>query len=127
MGILRKTNAGYVLHPVFRHVLLEAERQNNIYQTIYNKLVYNRNPVPPRDPAASTTKPEGIEAIEDEEESSGAEAILMSMGRSPLFKRLKFQFVYYDSKTGIYSDIEYKPDAEFDIPDPIVTFLRSLE
>lgn len=127
LGILRKTNAGYIIHPIFRQVLLEAEQQNNIYTTIYDKLVYNRNPVPPSDPAASTDKPEGIEAIEGADEASGSEEIMMVFGQSPIFKRLKFQFVYYDPKTGVYSDIEYKPDAEFAIPAPILDFLRTLE
>jgi len=127
LGILRKTNAGYTLHPVFRQVLLEAEQQNNIYTIIYDKLVYNRNPVQTSDNAASTEKADGIAAIEGAEDASGAEEILMTFGRSPLFKHLKFQFVYYDPNTGTYSDIEYKPDGEFDIPDPIVSFLRTLE
>jgi len=127
LGILRKTNAGYTMQPVFRQVLLEAEQQNNIYSIIYDKLIYDRNPVQTSDTAASTEKADGIEAIEGAEDATGAEEILMVFGRSPLFKRLKFQFVYYDPKTGTYSDIEYKPDAEFAIPDPIVAFLRSLD
>ena len=127
LGILRKTNAGYTLHPVFRQVLLEAEQQNNIYTIIYDKLVYNRNPVQTSDNAASTDKKEDMSAIEGAEEASGTEEIMMHFGRSPIIKCLKFQFVYYNPHTGTYSDIEYKPDSEFDIPDPIVTFLRTLE
>lgn len=127
LGILKKTSAGYVLQPVFRQVLLEAEQQNTIYTTIYDKLVYNRNPAAKPEVEDGANKPEGIEAIEDAEEASGTEEIMMTLGRSPVFKHLKFQFVYYDPKSGKYSDIEYKPDAEFAIPAPILDYLRTLE
>ena len=109
-GILIKRDGGYDVHPIFRHVLLEAERQNNIYTVVYNKLVYNQTPEEPAD-----------EGPEDEEEEAP-----QIYGPPPLFKQLKFDFVYYNSRTGRYSDLEYKPDAEFDIPAAVRGFINTL-
>lgn len=119
LGLLEKVGAKFVLRPAFRQVLLEAERQNNIYATIYDKVIYNRDPQPPTD----TTDKQDAEVTETPEEAQG---IVIYLGGPPLFKTLTYEFAYYDCQTGTYSDIECKPDAEFDIPNGIVDFLKSL-
>ena len=40
LGILERGAVGYTVNAVFRNVLLEANRQNNMYDIIFDKVMY---------------------------------------------------------------------------------------
>jgi hypothetical protein len=121
LGILIQEEKHYRLNPVFRHVLLIAEAQNNIYQTVFDKLVFDKDP--------ETSDAESPETPEepDESETEDKPPRFIIFGMEPLFKKLTFTFEYYSSSTGAYSNIDYKPDTEFTIPETVIGFLKSIE
>ena len=114
LGILERGSAGYTVNAVFRNVLLEANRQNNMYDIIFDKVMYDKVPEKPQEEpeAGPFDKPEGIP--------------MFVFGDQPLFEKLQFQLEFYDSQSLTYSNIEYKPDHEFAIPDGVRSFIQSL-
>ncbi len=121
MGVLIQEEKSFRLNPVFRHVLLIAEAQNNIYQTVFDKLVFDKDPESSTTDENTETPAEPDESVEDDKPR------FILFGMDPLFKKLTFSFEYYSSSTGAYSNIEYKPDAEFAIPETVIGFLKSIE
>lgn len=113
LGILEQGSAGYMVNAVFRNVLLEANRQNNMYDIIFDKVVYDKHPEKPKE-----------EEGEPFDESDGVPVIYI--GGPPLFDKLHLQLAFYDSQNQTYSNIEYKPDHEFAIPDGVRSFIQSL-
>ena len=113
LGILEQGSAGYMVNAVFRNVLLEANRQNNMYDIIFDKVMYDKVPEKPQEEDGGPfDKPEGIP--------------MFVFGDQPLFEKLQFQLEFYDSQSLTYSNIEYKPDHEFAIPDGVRSFIQSL-
>ncbi len=113
LGILEQGSAGYTVNAVFRNVLLEANRQNNMYDIIFDKVMYDKVPEKPQEEDGGPfDKPEGIP--------------MFVFGDQPLFEKLQFQLEFYDSQSLTYSNIEYKPDHEFAIPDGVRSFIQSL-
>lgn len=113
LGILERGSAGHTVNPVFRKVLLEANRQNNMYDIIFDKVVYDKQPEKPKEEEGGPF-----------DESDGVPVIYI--GGPPLFAKLHLQLEFYDSQTQTYSNIEYKPDHEFAIPDGVRSFIQSL-
>lgn len=112
LGILEQVSAGYMVNAVFRNVLLEANRQNNMYDIIFDKVMYDKVPEKPQEEDGGPfDKPEGI---------------VFYIDGPPLFEKLQFQLAFYDSQSQTYSNIEYKPDHEFAIPDGVRSFIQSL-
>jgi hypothetical protein len=112
LGILEQGSAGYMVNAVFRNVLLEANRQNNMYDIIFDKVMYDKVPEKPQEEDGGPfDKPEGI---------------VFYIDGPPLFEKLQFQLEFYDSQSLTYSNIEYKPDHEFAIPDGVRSFIQSL-
>lgn len=112
LGILEQGSAGYMVNAVFRNVLLEANRQNNMYDIIFDKVMYDKVPEKPQEEDGGPfDKPEGI---------------VFYIDGPPLFEKLQFQLAFYDSQSQTYSNIEYKPDHEFAIPDGVRSFIQSL-
>lgn len=112
LGILEQGSAGYMVNAVFRNVLLEANRQNNMYDIIFDKVMYDKVPEKPQEEDGGPfDKPEGI---------------VFYIDGPPLFEKLQFQLAFYDSQNQTYSNIEYKPDHEFAIPDGVRSFIQSL-
>ena len=112
LGILERGTAGYMVNAVFRNVLLEANRQNNMYDIIFDKVMYDKVPEKPQEEDGGPfDKPEGI---------------VFYIDGPPLFEKLQFQLAFYDSQNQTYSNIEYKPDHEFAIPDGVRSFIQSL-
>ena len=113
LGILEQGSAGYMVNAVFRNVLLEANRQNNMYDIIFDKVMYDKVPEKPQEEDGGPfDKPEGIP--------------MFVFGDQPLFEKLQFELEFYDSQSLTYSNIEYKPDHEFAIPDGVRSFIQSL-
>ena len=113
LGILEQGSAGYMVNAVFRNVLLEANRQNNMYDIIFDKVMYDKVPEKPQEEDGGPfDKPEGIP--------------MFVFGDQPLFEKLQLQLEFYDSQSLTYSNIEYKPDHEFAIPDGVRSFIQSL-
>ena len=121
LGILVAEEKQYQLNPVFRQVLLIAEAQNTMYQTIFDKLVFDKDP-----DSAESDGNENVELTNDTPEDDEKPHIII-FGMEPLFKKLRFTFEYYSSSTGMYSNIEYKPDTEFTIPETVIGFLKSID
>lgn len=112
LGILEQGSAGYMVNAVFRNVLLEANRQNNMYDIIFDKVMYDKSPEKPQEEDGGPfDKPEGI---------------VFYIDGPPLFEKLHLQLAFYDSQNQTYSNIEYKPDHEFAIPDGVRSFIQSL-
>lgn len=123
LGIIEKDGTQIVLNPVFMQVLTEADRQNNMYETIYNKLVYDK------DPEKTAKEENGEERKDADEKDSPFDEQAMQVifiGMKPLFEKLVMTFEYYNSHTGQYSNIDYKPDDEFELPTTVRSFLQSL-
>jgi hypothetical protein len=118
VGVLVKDHKCYHINPIFRQVLLVAEAQNNIYQTVFDKVVYDKDPEPTE---------EELDETEDPTDSEETIPKFIIFGAEPLFKKLSFTFEFYDSQTGAYSNIDYKPDTEFAIPETVIGFLKSIE
>jgi hypothetical protein len=113
LGILERGTAGHTVNPVFRNVLLEANRQNNMYDIIFDKVLYDKYPEKPKEEEGGPfDKPEGMS--------------IFFLNGPPLFEKLQLQLEFYDSQTQTYSNIEYKPDHEFAIPDGVRSFIQSL-
>ena len=114
LGILERGTVGYTVNAVFRNVLLEANRQNNMYDIIFDKVLYDKSPEKPQEEpeAGPFDKPEGMP--------------MFVFGDQPLFEKLQLQLEFYDSQSLTYSNIEYKPDHEFAIPDGVRSFIQSL-
>ena len=112
LGILERGAVGYTVNAVFRNVLLEANRQNNMYDIIFDKVMYDKSPEKPQEEDGGPfDKPEGI---------------VFYIDGPPLFEKLQLQLAFYDSQSLTYSNIEYKPDHEFAIPDGVRSFIQSL-
>jgi hypothetical protein len=122
LGIIEKDGSNVVLNPVFKQVLIEADRQNTMYETIYNKLVYDK------DPEKETKEAEADSKGGDEKDSPFDEQSMqiIFLGMKPLFEKLVMTFEYYNSRTGEYSNIDYKPDDEFELPHTVRSYLQSL-
>jgi hypothetical protein len=113
LGILERGAAGYTVNAVFRNVLLEANRQNNMYDIIFDKVLYDKYPEKPKEEEGGPfDKPEGMS--------------IFFLNGPPLFEKLQLQLEFYDSQSLTYSNIEYKPDHEFAIPDGVRSFIQSL-
>jgi hypothetical protein len=112
LGILERGAVGYTVNAVFRNVLLEANRQNNMYDIIFDKVLYDKVPEKPQQ--------------EDGGPFDKPESIVFYIDGPPLFEKLQFQLAFYDSQNQTYSNIEYKPDHEFAIPDGVRSFIQSL-
>ena len=112
LGILEQGSAGYTVNAVFRNVLLEANRKNNMYDIIFDKVMYDKSPEKPQEEpeAGPFDKPEGMP--------------MFMFGDQPLFEKLQLECS--DSQSLTYSNIEYKPDHEFAIPDGVRSFIQSL-
>lgn len=120
LGIIEKGTTGVIINPIFKQVLMEADRQNNMYETIYNKLVYDKEP----EKAEKTDEPE--ESTEKDTPLDEPTTHIIFIGMKPLFEKLVMNFAYYNSLTGEYSDIECKPDDEFELPATVRNYLQSL-
>lgn len=120
LGIIEKSTDGFVLNPVFRQVLIEADQQNNMYATMYNKLVYDKEPEKKESPTDSSESPEKDSPFDEQQMQ------VIFIGMKPLFENIVLKFEYYNSLTGQYSNIDYKPDDEFEIPATLRTYLQSL-
>lgn len=123
LGIIEKDETRIVLNPVFTQVLTEADRQNNMYETIYNKLVYDKDPE--KTPKEENT-PDSKDADEKDSPFDEQPMQVIFIGMKPLFEKLVMTFEYYNSRTGQYSNIDYKPDDEFELPTTVRSFLQSL-
>jgi hypothetical protein len=124
LGIIEKDEARFVINPVFKQVLIEADRQNNMYETIYNKLVYDK------DPEKETKEGSENESKEADNKDSPFDEQSMQIiyiGMKPLFEQLIMNFEYYNSGTGQYSNIDYKPDDEFELPSTVRNYIQSLD
>lgn len=121
LGIMEKGITGFVLNPIFKQVLMEADRQNNMYETIYNKLVYDK------EPEKEEKTPEADESAEKDSPFDEQSTHIIIFGMKPLFDKLTMNFEYYDSHTGKYSNIEFKPDDEFELPATVRSYLQSLQ
>lgn len=119
-GIIEKGSTGIALNPVFKQVLIEANQQNNMYEVIYNKLVYDK------EPEKEEQKNETAEESEKDSPFDEPQMQILFIGMKPLFEKLVMNFEYYNSKTGQYSNIDYKPDEEFELPATIRGYLQSL-
>ena len=81
LGILERGTAGYTVNAVFRNVLLEANRQNNMYDIIFDKVMYDKSPEKPQEEDGGPfDKPEGIP--------------MFVFGDQPLFEKLQFQLEF---------------------------------
>jgi hypothetical protein len=75
--------------------------------------VYDKHPEKPKEEEGGPfDKPEGVS--------------IFFLNGPPLFDKLQLQLEFYDSQTQTYSNIEYKPDHEFAIPDGVRSFIQSL-
>lgn len=120
LGIVEKSTDSFVLHPVFRQVLIEADHQNAMYETIYNKLIYDKEPEKKEQPS------EENESSEKDSPFDEPQMHVIFLGMKPLFEKIVVKLEYYNSHTGQYSNIDYKPDDEFELPVAMRTFLQSL-
>lgn len=120
LGIIKKTPEGYGLHPVFRQVLIEADQQNNMYATIYDKLVYDKDPEKKEAESDTKEQPDNDTSIDE------PSMHVIFIGMQPLFDKIILKFEYYNSRTGQYSNIDYKPDEEFELPTTLRSYLQSL-
>jgi hypothetical protein len=123
MGIIEKEGTSFVLNAVFKQVLIEADRQNTMYETIYNRLVYDKDPEKVTDDANT---PDDNDADEKDSPFDEQPMQIFYIGMKPLFEKLVIQFEYYNSQTGQYSNIDYKPDEEFELPNTVRSYLQSL-
>lgn len=122
MGIIEKEGTSFVLNPVFKQVLIEADRQNTMYETIYNKLIYDKDP----EKEVKADHEDNKDADDKDSPFDEQPMQILFFGMKPLFEKLVIQFEYYNSCTGEYSNIEYKPDEEFELPNTVRSYLQSL-